>query len=222
MNIVFYFLLSSFIICSEYSDRYYKSMDKGIEMFDSSETEVDFLKVSNYFYRISQVIKTDWLSSYYYAYANTSLSMMQEDSDLKEEYLDKALNILAPFDTLKTASLDSIAMSEIYTLRAMIYVGKIFINPMINGMKYGPLSEQNIEKAKKLNVTNPRPYYLSGQSKFYTPSAFGGGVDKALPILKDALDYYDNFKPKKYWPNWGYDDCKFLYNQALEKIENQN
>tara|TARA_Y100000814_G_scaffold266080_1_gene219753 strand:- start:2920 stop:3588 length:669 start_codon:yes stop_codon:yes gene_type:complete len=222
MNIVFYFLLSSFIICSEYSDRYYKSMDKGIEMFDSSKTEVDFLKVSNYFYRISQVIKTDWLSSYYYAYANTSLSMMQEDNDLKEEYLDKALNILAPFDTLKTASLDSIAMSEIYTLRAMIYVGKIFINPMINGMKYGPLSEQNIEKAKKLNVTNPRPYYLSGQSKFYTPSAFGGGVDKALPILKDALDYYDNFKPKKYWPNWGYDDCKYLYNQALEKIENQN
>ena len=222
MNIVFYFLLSSFIICSEYSDRYYKSMDKGIEMFDSSKTEVDFLKVSNYFYRISQVIKTDWLSSYYYAYANTSLSMMQEDNDLKEEYLDKALNILAPFDTLKTASLDSIAMSEIYTLRAMIYVGKIFINPMINGMKYGPLSEQNIEKAKKLNVNNPRPYYLSGQSKFYTPSAFGGGVDKALPILKDALDYYDNFKPKKYWPNWGYDDCKYLYNQALEKIENQN
>tara|TARA_Y100000817_G_C16829160_1_gene532655 strand:- start:75 stop:743 length:669 start_codon:yes stop_codon:yes gene_type:complete len=222
MNIVFYFLLSSFIICSEYSDRYYKSMDKGIEMFDSSKTEVDFLKVSNYFYRISQVIKTDWLSSYYYAYANTSLSMMQEDNDLKEEYLDKALSILAPFDTLKTASLDSIAMSEIYTLRAMIYVGKIFINPMINGMKYGPLSEQNIEKAKKLNVTNPRPYYLSGQSKFYTPSAFGGGVDKALPILKDALDYYDNFKPKKYWPNWGYDDCKYLYNQALEKIENQN
>ena len=222
MNIVFYFLLSSFIICSEYSDRYYKSMDKGIEMFDSSKTEVDFLKVSNYFYRISQVIKTDWLSSYYYAYANTSLSMMQEDNDLKEEYLDKALNILAPFDTLKTASLDSIAISEIYTLRAMIYVGKIFINPMINGMKYGPLSEQNIEKAKKLNVTNPRPYYLSGQSKFYTPSAFGGGVDKALPILKDALDYYDNFKPKKYWPNWGYDDCKYLYNQALEKIENQN
>ena len=222
MNIVFYFLLSSFVICSEYSDRYYKSMDKGIEMFDSSKTEVDFLKVSNYFYRISQVIKTDWLSSYYYAYANTSLSMMQEDNDLKEEYLDKALNILAPFDTLKTASLDSIAMSEIYTLRAMIYVGKIFINPMINGMKYGPLSEQNIEKAKKLNVTNPRPYYLSGQSKFYTPSAFGGGVDKALPILKDALDYYDNFKPKKYWPNWGYDDCKYLYNQAVEKIENQN
>ena len=222
MKLVFYIILSAILISSEYSDRYYNSMDKGIKMFDSCETEQDFLQASNYFYRISQVVKTDWLSSYYYAYTNTSLSMMQEDNDLKEEYLDKALNILAPFDTLKTSSPDSIAMSEIYTLRAMIYVGKIFINPMINGMKYGPLSEQNLEKAKKFHPANPRPYYLSGQSKFYTPGAFGGGVDKALPILKDALEYYDNFEAKKYWPNWGHSDCKYLYNQALEKIENEN
>ena len=221
MKLAVYTILLTLLIPSEYSNRYYESMDKGIQMFDSSKTEEDFLQVSNYFYRISQVVKTDWLSSYYYAYCNTSLSMMQEDSDLKEDYLDKALNILAPFDTLKTSNLDSLAMSEIYTLRAMIYVGKIFINPMINGMKYGPLSEKNIEKAKKFNESNPRPYYLSGQSKFYTPSAFGGGVDKALPILSEALNYYEIFNPKKYWPSWGYDDCKYLYDQALDKIENQ-
>ncbi len=221
MKLALYTILLTLLIPSEYSNRYYESMDKGIQMFDSSKTEEDFLQVSNYFYRISQVVKTDWLSSYYYAYCNTSLSMMQEDSDLKEDYLDKALNILAPFDTLKTSNLDSLAMSEIYTLRAMIYVGKIFINPMINGMKYGPLSEKNIEKAKKFNESNPRPYYLSGQSKFYTPSAFGGGVDKALPILSEALNYYEIFNPKKYWPSWGYEDCKYLYDQALDKIENQ-
>jgi len=221
MKLALYTILLTLLIPSEYSNRYYESMDKGIQMFDSSKTEEDFLQVSNYFYRISQVVKTDWLSSYYYAYCNTSLSMMQEDSDLKEDYLDKALNILAPFDTLKTSNLDSLAMSEIYTLRAMIYVGKIFINPMINGMKYGPLSEKNIEKAKKFNESNPRPYYLSGQSKFYTPSAFGGGVDKALPILSEALNYYEIFSPKKYWPSWGYEDCKYLYGQALDKIENK-
>ena len=221
MKLVLYTILLTLLIPSEYSNRYYESMDKGIQMFDSSKTEQDFLQVSNYFYRISQVVKTDWLSSYYYAYCNTSLSMMQEDTDLKEDYLDKALNILAPFDTLKTSNLDSLAMSEIYTLRAMIYVGKIFINPMINGMKYGPLSEKNIEKAKKFNESNPRPYYLSGQSKFYTPSAFGGGVDKALPILSEALNYYEIFNPKKYWPRWGYEDCKYLYDQALDEIKNQ-
>ena len=102
-------------------------MDRAIQMFDESKKEEDFLKVSNLFYRISQVVKTDWLSSYYYAYSNTSLSMMQNDSDIKEMYLDKAFNILSPFDTLSVDSVDSLALSEIHTLRAMIYVGKIFI-----------------------------------------------------------------------------------------------
>ena len=131
MKLILFILSLAFLFSSDYSDKYYQSMDKGIEMFDSSKTEEDFLKAANYFYRISQVVKTDWLSSYYYAYSITSLSMMQDDVDLKEEYLDKALNVLAPFDTLKIADLDSLAMSEIYTLRAMIYVAKIFINPIL-------------------------------------------------------------------------------------------
>ena len=219
MKLILFILSLAFLFSSDYSDKYYQSMDKGIKMFDSSKTEEDFLKASNYFYRISQVVKTDWLSSYYYAYSNTSLSIKQDDADLKEEYLDKALNILAPFDTLKTMDLDSLAMSEIYTLRAMIYIGKIFINPMINGMKYGPLSGKSIAKAKSLHPSNPRPYFLDGQSKFYTPSAFGGGVDNALPLLKDALGKYNNFKAKKYWPDWGKDDCKILYDRGLNDIQ---
>ena len=107
MKLILSILSLALLFPSDYSVKYYQSMDKGIELFQSCETEADFLKASNYFYRISQVVKTDWLSSYYYAYTNTSLSMMQDDSDIKEEYLDKALSILAPFDTLKTADLDS-------------------------------------------------------------------------------------------------------------------
>ena len=145
--------------------------------------------------------------------------MLQEDSDIKELYLDKAFEILEPFDTLNVKSIDSLALSEIQALRAMIYVGKIFINPMVNGMKYGPLSGQSIEKSKSLYPLNPRPYFLEGQSKYYTPSAFGGGVDKAMPLLKEALDYYNNFEAKKHWPNWGEEDCQFLYNKALNGDE---
>ena len=57
--------------------------------------------------------------------------------------------------------------------------------------------------------------------KFHTPSAFGGGVDKALPLLKEAIGYFEAFEPKKYWPKWGGDKCLKLYNQALERTENQ-
>tara|TARA_B110000263_G_scaffold60047_1_gene51485 strand:- start:827 stop:1411 length:585 start_codon:yes stop_codon:yes gene_type:complete len=190
-------------------------MDEGVEMFQSCETADDFLMTSNYFYRISQVVQNDWLSSYYYAYSNTSLSMMQDDSDIKELYLDKAFDIIAPFDTLKVENIDSVALSEIQTLKALIYVGKIFINPMINGMKYGPLSEKSINKAISYCPSNPRPYYLNGQSKFYTPSAFGGGVVKALPFLKKSLDNYELFQVKKNWPNWGQKKCQLLYDKAI-------
>ena len=215
MKYKIYIVLFSFIFSSEYAERYYSAMDKGIKMFESSETEGEFLETSNYFYRISQVVKDDWLSSYYYAYSNTSLSMMQDDPDIKELYLDKAFDIISPFDTLQISNIDSIAMSEIHTLKAMIYVGKIFINPMVNGMKYGSLAEKNINKAIAYCPSNPRPYYLSGQSKFYTPSAFGGGIDKALPLLKKSLNNYEIFKQKKYWPNWGQEKCQLLYEKAL-------
>ena len=219
MNKIIYILSISLLICSNYPEKYYKAMDDALDFFEYSESEDDFLKASNQFYRISQVVKTDWLSSYYFAFCNTKISMLQEDPDIKELYLDKAFEILEPFDTLNVKSIDSLALSEIQALRAMIYVGKIFINPMVNGMKYGPLSGQSIEKSKSLYPLNPRPYFLEGQSKYYTPSAFGGGVDKAMPLLKEALDYYNNFEAKKHWPNWGEEDCQFLYNKALNSAE---
>lgn len=215
MKKIIYILIFSFLFSLDYQPQYYKSMDRALIMFKSSETETDYLKVSNLFYRISQVVKTDWLSSYYYAFSNTKISMLQEDADIKEQYLDKAFEILAPFDTLNIVSVDSLALSEIHTLKAMIYVAKIFINPMINGMKYGPLSGKSINKAKNLYPGNPRPYYLDGQSKFYTPAAFGGGLDKALPLLESALKYYASFESDKYWPNWGEEDCQSLYNKVL-------
>ena len=87
MKYKIYIVLFSFIFSSEYAERYYSAMDKGIKMFESSETEGEFLETSNYFYRISQVVKDDWLSSYYYAYSNTSLSMMQDDPDIWIKHL---------------------------------------------------------------------------------------------------------------------------------------
>ena len=145
------------------------------------------------------------------------LQLLKSQADIKELYLDKAFEIIAPFDTLAFEYTDSLALSEIQTLKALIYVGKIFINPMVNGMKYGPLSEKSINKAISYCPTNPRPYYLNGQSKFYTPSAFGGGKDKAIPFLKKSLDNYEIFETKKYWPSWGKEKCQSLYNEAINK-----
>ncbi len=66
------------------------------------------------------------------------------------------------------------------------------------------VSASNIEKAKALDPKNPRPIYLEGQAKFYTPEAFGGGKTVAKPILEKALAMFDTFKAEtELHPGWG-------------------
>ena len=219
MKKIYLILFLSFIFSSNYSDKYYNTMNSALTIFNAAETETEYLKASNYFFRVSQVMKSDWISSYYYALCNTKISMFQDDVDIKELYLDKAFEIIIPFENNDKDLLDSLVQSEIHALKAMIYVGKIFINPMINGMKYGSLAGKSIQKSMKLFPANPRPYFLDGQSKYYTPSAFGGGVSVALPLLEQSLKYYDEFEAKPYWPNWGKEDCQNLYEKALSEKE---
>ena len=137
------------------------------------------------------------------------------DDDIKEIYLDKALEIIIPYDT--TSIVDSLAYSEINTLKAMIYAAKI--SSMSTAMKYGSLSGKSLEVAHKFYPKNPRTFYVDGQGKYYMPSFVGGGVDIALPLLEKSLNYYDEFEAKPYWPNWGKEDCKKLYDKALSEKE---
>ena len=57
--------------------------------------------------------------------------------------------------------------------------------------------------------------------KFYTPAAFGGGVDKAMPLLEQSINYYEKFSAKKFWPDWGYEEAQKIYKQGLNKLENK-
>jgi len=218
MKKVILILFLSLLFSDKYPEKYYTLMNEALIIFNSAEKQEDYLKASNCFYRISNAVKTDWISSYYYALCNTEISMLQKDSDIKEIYLDKAFEIIKPFNNI-TQNEDSLAVSEIKALEAMIYVAKIFINPMINGMKYGPLAGKSIKQSIKFNKKNPRPYFLDGQSKYYTPAAFGGGLDIALPLLEKSLKYYDEFESEEYWPNWGKEDCRKLYEKALSEKE---
>ena len=134
--------------------------------------------------------------------------------------LDKAFDIIAPFDTLIIGRIDSLAYSEINVLKASIYSAKIFAgNAMIRGPKYGKMAEKSLNTAIKFYSKNPRIYFLDGQGKYYMPSFIGGGIDKALPLLKTAIEYYDEFQPEKYWPDWGREDCQVLYDKALDEKE---
>ena len=67
---------------------------------------------------------------------------------------------------------------------------------------------------------NPRPYYLKGQNTYFTPAFFGGGVENALPLFKEAQAKFDAFeKASSIHPDWGAGTNSYFLNKAEEDLK---
>lgn len=177
--------------------KYIATMEKNIASMDTTRDPLQLQGLANNFERVASAEKTEWLPCYYaaYCYVNMTYSVKGDKIDT---YCDKADTFINTADSINPNN------SEIYTLKSQIAGARISVNPMSRGQKYGMMSGELREKAKDLDPTNPRPYYLEGTSLFYTPSMFGGGKDKAKPAFEKALKLYETFKPvSTITPNWG-------------------
>ena len=92
---------------------------------------------------------------------------------------------------------------------------------MIRGRELGPISAMMIKEAINYFNGNPRAYLINGQMKFYTPAAFGGGIDKAMPMLEKSINNFDNFKAQTFWPDWGKEEAQKMYKQGNAKLESR-
>lgn len=190
--------------------KFVKAMEKNIAMIDTASSLSSFQSIANSFERIANAEKDKWLPYYYSAYLLTISSFVDTITQSKDTYLDKAEQLTMIADSLEPDN------SEIYTLRGMIAQGRLVVDPQNRWMKYGQLSSNYLKKAKELDPTNPRPDYLNGQSVLNTPAQFGGGVEKALPILKESEEKFKNFEPESsIHPNWG----ETTLQQVLQNIE---
>ena len=94
--------------------------------------------------------------------------------------------------------------SETDVIKSMIATAHMTVDPQSRYMTYAPQISENIEKAKSLDPTNPRPYLLDAQNKFYTPEQFGGGKEVAKASFDKANVLFNNFKPESdLSPSWG-------------------
>ncbi len=189
---------------SAQDDKYTKTMKSTLAKLDTAKTIQSFVKSANKFERIANAEGSKWLPHYWSAYCNILSSMMVKEDPAKQgQYLTNADMHITKADSLSEDN------SEIYVLRSFWYTGKMMAEGFQSGMKYGPLSNTALEKAKKLNPENPRYYSLHGTGLAYTPPMFGGGKDKALPILEEGMKKFEAFKPEtELHPNWGEDQCK--------------
>jgi tetratricopeptide (TPR) repeat protein len=180
------------------TDQYTQAMKSGLEKFGSAKTADDYKQAANQFERISGAMPDQWLPLYYNSFCHIQISFAEKDIPAKEK------NIEIANDLLDKALLIKEKESEIYILKALACYSYISIDPMTRGAEYIVKANGYLEKAKSINPENPRVYHMIGQSLMNTPDFYGGGKEKAKPVLVQAQDKFNTFKPENdLMPNWG-------------------
>ncbi|MBS1496394.1 MAG: hypothetical protein JSS85_05805, partial [Bacteroidetes bacterium] len=138
-----------------------------------------------------------------------SSGFMEQDKSKCDAIADKATSLLNKADSLSPNN------SEISCVKSMIAICHLLVNPMQRYMEYGMASETALQDAMKQDDSNPRPYYLKGQTIKNTPEQFGGGCKAASDILNIALQKYASFKPvSDLYPNWGLQRTKQILDEC--------
>ncbi|MEM6262007.1 MAG: hypothetical protein AAGI38_05830 [Bacteroidota bacterium] len=193
-------------------DRFTAGMKSALALMNKAGTAEARLQASNQFERIANAEPTQWLPLYYAAHCQLLASFMTKDEDARDPLLDKAQAFLD-----KAKGMESADQSEIWALQSYIYQGRVQVSPMIRGMQYGPKASEAAQKAIALNDANPRAHLMLGQNTMYTPSFFGGGEEKACPILSTAKEKLDAFTPSsEIMPSWGKRRISALANKCAE------
>lgn len=190
-------------------DKFTETMSKTLKDMDTVKTADGMMGFANKFERIALAEKTQWLPFYYSALCRTTASYMLNDAAKYDAILDVAEKHCNIADSLSPTN------SEIFVLRSMILGGRIMVDPMSRGQVYGMQSMMMLQKAMTSDPTNPRAYYIMGQSLFYTPPQFGGGQEAGCNMVQTAKSLYASFTPKSpIHPDWGEDQVDELLKQC--------
>jgi hypothetical protein len=177
--------------------KYETAMAKGLEQFKAAKTVEDMNATSAFFERIGEAEKDKWLPYYYAAYSNYLTGWMNPKAD-KDKIGEKSKDLISKAEVIEPNN------SEIFLLRQMVAVLQMTVDPMSRYQTYGVEGRNNIDKAIKADPTNPRIYYLNGQTLMNTPEAFGGGKAVAKKLFEKSLELYKTFKPaSSLHPDWG-------------------
>ncbi len=154
--------------------------NSGIIMIRNAKTANDFKQAAAYFEDLSAHNPSHWLSLYYAALCYIQASHKVEEDKERDGMLDKAQPLI------DKAGKKNPKEPEIFVLQAFLYQSRIQVNPQLRGMTYSSKAEASLKKATEADDKNPRAWSLLGYNLFYTPALFGGGPEKALPLIRKS------------------------------------
>ena len=138
----------------------------------------------------------------YALYRAGSMTLGRDGAARARPYFDRARDVLEPLVQGPT-------IAESYALLASVYGMQIATARIqaLAGMRLGSRSSEWMDRAVKAAPDDPRVWLLRGISAYHTPSAFGGGMDKAEQDLRRALSLFATDHPAPPLPAWGLADA---------------
>lgn len=203
---LFAFMGVNQVHADDFSDAIMKAKKKMKENTDKSEQGM--LKIRGNFERILQLKKNEWMVNYYIGLVDMLISysaMQKKDNDALKKYTESSLDVLNKATDLK----DDFA--EAYILKFAVNSNRWMYEPNKMNDIIAKQSEAK-DLAAKYDPDNPRLFLIDGINTYYTPESFGGGVDKAMPLLQKSCDLFKTYKPvDETYPEWGKDEaCGYL------------
>lgn len=195
------------------SEKYTAAMTAALADFNVSQSKEpvreEWVALANRFERIAFAEPREWLPRYYAAYAYGSLAFMGNDAIQKDQMSDKAASLLD--EAVKITGENS----ELMVLDAQIHQARLAADPQVRWQTEGPLFTASLDKAKKMDPSNPRTYLLEGTNLLYTPEQFGGGKKAAKPVLEKAMEKFATFQPEgPLYPSWGQGQAGYMLGEA--------
>jgi tetratricopeptide (TPR) repeat protein len=116
---------------------------------------------------------------------------------------DRALPLFEEAVSLLERSAAVRPLPETYALIASA-TGSMIGDSMIRGIRFGMRANAAESRAEELGPNNPRVLLLRAVSAWFTPSAFGGGEDKARALMQQALRAFTADAAARPLPTWGH------------------
>jgi hypothetical protein len=175
-----------------------ESLFKAYVGCDTSKTKTEMNTAFFQFSMIAQKWNNQWIANYYAAYFKAKTSLFEADKQKKDLILDEADSY---YEIAKKLNPEN---DELYVLAAFIANLRLGVDGATRWQKYGDIFNEDLEKAKKIRIDNPRIYYLKGISLFYTPEMFGGGKKKSKSYFEKAKELFDKENNSSVLsPYWG-------------------
>ena len=142
---------------------------------------------------------------YLLAYADYRLIPITSSSELQKKLVSEGLDALKNLESIEAKILE-------YSLRGY-EAGLSPLKAIFGSSKRNKLRKEILTKA----YDNPRTYYVLGISRLFTPSMYGGSVEKAIENFQKSVELFESGKAGEPPYTWGYTDALIFLSIAYKK-----